>query len=142
MEDFFDNMGIWQGGLLHLSPAEAMDCCQRGALLIDVRELYMGRYKRVDVPEWIHMPCSTLNAAYRQLPIDRPLIITDTAGIRSKEACGILKGLGFQQLCNLAGGMVEWERQGWPMKLDPNEPTTDQYILSLKKESRKRRRKS
>lgn len=140
-ENFFNNRGQVNAGLLHLNPTEALACCQEGAVLVDVREDYMGRYKMLDVPEWLHMPCSTLVLCHTSLPVQRPLILADTAGIRSREAYSILKQLGYTQIANLAGGMIGWEKMGLPIKIDPNEMPTDQYILKLKNEARKNRKK-
>ncbi|MBP7848940.1 MAG: hypothetical protein KA053_01565 [Lentimicrobiaceae bacterium] len=134
--------GLYRGDLHHLSPSEAFDCCMEGAVLVDVREDYMGRYKAPDVPLLMHLPCSTLSLCHTGLPKDTLLILADVAGLRSREACQTLRQLGYTQISNMAGGLVEWERAGLPLKVDKSETPTDQVIMNLKQASRKNRRKS
>ncbi len=137
-----NNRGLYRGDLHHLSPSEAFDCCMEGAVLVDVREDYMGRYKTPDVPLLMHLPCSTLSLCHTGLPKDTLLILADVAGLRSREACQTLRQLGYTQISNMAGGLVEWERAGLPLKVDKSETPTDQVIMNLKQASRKNRRKS
>jgi rhodanese-related sulfurtransferase len=48
-----------------------------------------------------------------ELPQEKHLIFADTVGLRSKEAVVLLKDKGFIRIANMAGGIVDWERDGF-----------------------------
>jgi rhodanese-related sulfurtransferase len=108
MPDLFENLGIYNEKMLHLTPAETKAVCEKGALLVDVREGYMNDFKRFDVPEMIYCPYSQFKDAYIQLPRDKHLVFADAAGIYSKLATAFLISKGFNQIANMAGGLIEW----------------------------------
>ncbi|MBL7137860.1 MAG: rhodanese-like domain-containing protein [Bacteroidales bacterium] len=123
----FECNGIW-----NLTPRETFSCCREGAVLIDVREEYMNRFKMFDVPEVIYCPNSMLAEVYPDLPADKPMIFADAAGIHSKEAVTFLigKGLGGR-VANMAGGLVEWERDGLPLIIDKSERLSGSCMCQL-----------
>jgi len=133
MIDFFENTGLESGDILHLTPRQVLEYCHQGAMLVDVREAYMNRFKMFDVPEVIYCPYSILEKSYQDLPPDRPLIFADAAGLQSREAVKFLqeKGMG-QRVANLAGGLVEWERDGLPLIIDKNERLSGSCMCQLK----------
>lgn len=47
--NFFQNKGICSAGILNLSPKESYELSQKGAIIVDVREEYMNRFKILDV---------------------------------------------------------------------------------------------
>ena len=110
MEDFFSNTGFTSGDILNLTPRQALDLCRKGALLVDVREEFMSRFKMFDVPEIIYCPYSIFKDTYQNLPDNKAIIFADAAGLHSREAVVFLseKGLGGR-IANMAGGLVEWE---------------------------------
>ncbi|MFZ4522704.1 MAG: rhodanese-like domain-containing protein [Bacteroidales bacterium] len=122
MDIFFANTGFEGGGMLNVTPRQAVELCRKGAVLIDVREEYMNRFKRACVPEIIYCPFTILEENYLQLPLGKPMILADCSGIHSKEAVKFFseKGLG-DMVANLAGGMVEWERDEMPLIIDSSE---------------------
>jgi glyoxylase-like metal-dependent hydrolase (beta-lactamase superfamily II)/rhodanese-related sulfurtransferase len=84
-------------------------------VLIDVRE-----DQEVRSGEMGHIPGSRL-IALRELPArrqeleglkDRVIVTICRAGVRSAIAAAILRSFGFEQVFNLAGGMVEWDTSG------------------------------
>ncbi len=141
MEDFFKNLGILSNGMKHFSPKETYELCQKGAIIVDVREEYMNRFKIVDVDEIIFCPGSILEENYKDLPKDKHLIFLDAVGLRSKEAVLLLKNKGFKNIANMAGGMVEWERAGLPLKIDKSERLTGSCMCMLRKRDKKGEKK-
>ena len=133
MDDFFKNKGIVSSGILHFSPRESYELCQKGAIIVDVREDYMGRFKMFDVEELIFCPRSILEETYLEIPKNKPLIFADAVGLRSKEAVLFLKDKGFVHIANMAGGLVEWERDGMPVKIDKSERLTGSCMCMLRK---------
>ena len=137
MGDFFKNKGIVSSGILHLSPGESYDLCQIGAIIVDVREDYMGRFKMFDVEELIFCPGSILEENYLEMPKNKSLIFADAVGLKSKEAVLFLKEKGFKNIANMAGGLVEWERDGMPVKIDKSERLTGSCMCMLRKRDKK-----
>ena len=133
MRTFFEDKGIVSNGILNLSPTETIEICKKGGIIVDVREEYLNRYKMFDVEEIIFCPQSILEENLNQLPTDKPLIIADSTGIHSKEAMQVLEEKGFKNIANMAGGMVEWERDGLPIKEDKTERLTGSCACMLRR---------
>jgi len=128
--------GFISQGLLHLTPRETLDACEKGAVLVDVREEYMSRHKMLDVPEVIYCPKSILNDVYNDLPRVKMLVFADAAGLHSKESVIFLKSKGFKNIANMAGGLIEWERDGLPLVVDNTEMLTGSCMCQLRKRSK------
>lgn len=140
MDEFFKGYGIVSGDILHVSPKETLELCSKGAVLVDVREEYMNCYKMFDVDELIFCPESMLMEKYKELPNDKPMIFADAAGIKSKKAVLELKGLGFKRITNMAGGLVEWERNRFPLVIDMSERLTGSCMCMLRPRDKKQRK--
>ena len=125
-------------GIHNLAPREAADLCAHGAVILDIREEYVNQFKRFDVPVVIQIPFSRLSNEYRQLPTGRPVIVADSSGLRSSEAAILLKEKGFAQVANLAGGLVEWERDGMPLATDKTEQLSGSCACQLRAREKKR----
>jgi rhodanese-related sulfurtransferase len=138
MNDLFDGHGIFGKGLLHLSPKESHELCAKGAVLVDVREEYLNAFKKFDVMKVIYIPMSEFNNRLAELPVDAHLIIADSAGLRSKDAAQLLMEQGYKRIANMAGGIIEWERDGLPLVIDTYEQLTGSCMCQLK--TRKKRR--
>ncbi len=103
-----------------LDPAEVL-ARVRGAnppLVLDVREEEEFR------GELGHIP-GALRISLRELPqrageIDphkhRDIIAVCRVGVRSTTAAAILTGLGFDQVCNMKGGMLDWNDAHLPVE--------------------------
>jgi rhodanese-related sulfurtransferase len=66
----------------------------------------------------IFLPFSHLEKSWQLLPSDIPLIVADSVSIKSREAVVFLKQKGFIDIANMAGGFVDWERDGFPVTTD------------------------
>ncbi len=129
---FFRN-GFISSGFINLSAREAYkETIENNAIILDVRELRLIGYKRFDVSQVIYMPFSTLNTNYQSLPVDIPVIVADSVGLKSHEAMEFLGGKGLTNIANLAGGIVEWERDGLPVKKDISEQLDGSCACQLK----------
>lgn len=133
MENFFEGNAILSNGIYNLSPLQAQKFCQEGAILVDVREEYLNRFKIFDVPALIFCPKKKLVELMADLPVDKPLIIADASGIHSPEAVKMLITNGFKGSCaNLAGGLVDWEHSGLPVLVDYTEKLSGQCACQLR----------
>lgn len=138
MNSLFDKYGFLSCGILHVSPREAFELCGKGAVIIDVREDYINNFKNFDVPEILFFPFSRLKKKLSELPQDKYLIFADTVGLRSKEAVTLLKDKGFIRIANMAGGIVDWERDGLPLNTNIEERLSGSCMCQLKPRERKK----
>ena len=111
----FRNRGFVSNGILHLTPSEAWQAIQEGALLVDVRPEFQVRMKTFAVQNIIFCPYERIREQFDLLPRQKPLILADAVGLRSKECISFLKEKGFVNISNLAGGITDWEKDGFPM---------------------------
>jgi rhodanese-related sulfurtransferase len=126
------NIGFYLDGIWHLSPKECFEICKSNGVMVDVREEYMNRFKQFAVENIIYCPFSLFSKTYRSLPAGNFLILADASGINSKKALLFLKNKGFTLLANLAGGLVEWERDGLPLVIDKSERLRGSCMCQLK----------
>jgi rhodanese-related sulfurtransferase len=133
----FGKKGFVSGQVFNLSPREAYELCLENAVIVDVREDYLNTFKTFDVPDILLLPMSTFKIQYHALPTDIPLIFADSSGIHSREAFLFLKELGWTNIANLAGGLVEWERDGIPIRVDEFERLTGSCMCQLRRRRKK-----
>lgn len=125
--------GFISSGFLNFSAKEAYkEAAENNAIILDVRETRLTGYKNFDVPKVIHVPNSELEENYKNLPTDVPIIVADSVGLRSHEAIVFLQSKGFTNIANLAGGIVDWERDGLPLKKDITEQLDGSCVCQLK----------
>jgi rhodanese-related sulfurtransferase len=133
MENYFENKANYSNGIFNLSPLQAYKLCLENAILIDVREEYLNRFKIFDVPDLIFCPKKQLLDLMENLPVDKPLIIADASGIHSVEAVKILMANGFKgSFANLSGGLVDWEHSGLPVIINYEERLSGQCVCQLR----------
>jgi len=140
MNELFHDKGFVSSGFLNLTPAEAFEeVTVHGAIILDVREERLTGYKCWDVPRVIYLPSSRLEEEFGKLPPDVPLIVADSVGLRSHEAMEFLKEKGFVNIANLAGGIVEWEHDGLPLKIDVTEQLDGSCVCQLRPRHKKKK---
>jgi len=132
MDSFFKNFGNIINGITHLSPQEAYQLCLKGAILLDVRMEIMASYKSFDVPEYLHCYHQEIFNYFDRLPKNRPIIVADAVGLRSKEVVIFLIDNGFTIIANLVGGITDWEKDGLPMVVDNQQRLTGSCMCQLR----------
>lgn len=138
MGSLFHNRGFMSSGFLNFPAGEAYnEATVHGAVILDVREERLTGYKCFDVPQVIYLPKSKLSELYQDLPVDLPLIVADSVGLRSHEVMEFLAGKGFKNIANLAGGIVEWEHDGLPLKIDISEQLDGSCVCQLRPRHKK-----
>jgi rhodanese-related sulfurtransferase len=134
---FFEHAFI-SSGFLNLSASEAYkEAKENNAVILDVREPMLTGYKNFDVPKVIKIPNSTMAENYKSIPKDVPIVVADSAGLRSHEAMEFLLKKGFDNIANLAGGIVDWERDGLPLKKNIAEQLDGSCVCQLKPRHKK-----
>ena len=131
-EDLFVNRGMQIKGVKHISPKEAFDLCSKGALMIDVREDYLNTFKTFDVPQLIRIPFSELKLKWTELSTENAFIFADSVGLYSHEAVDFMIEKGFKHIANMAGGIIDWEKDDLPMKINIRERLTGSCMCQLK----------
>jgi len=125
-------IGFIANGVLNLTPKESYELCKKGAIIVDVRESYINNFKMFDVIRVICLPYSELIKLYTELPPDQPLIFADAVGLRSREGVLFMNSHGYENIANMAGGIVDWERDGLPLTTDISNRLSGTCMCQLK----------
>lgn len=115
----FGTAGLLIQGLRFLSPKEALAALEAGAVLVDLRSDDLAAMKGFRVPERLHLPHRDFEAAFPELPKDRPLVLADVSGVQAKADARLLLEHGLAQVAVLNGGMLAWDQAGMPVDTDP-----------------------
>jgi rhodanese-related sulfurtransferase len=89
-------------------------------LLVDVRE--PKEFAAVRAAGAALLPISRFLAGFRALPRDRELLLICRSGNRSHDAARFLLDQGWTDVVNVAGGTIDWQRAGLPLRSGPPEP--------------------
>ena len=81
----------------------------RAFQLVDVREGW--EHDTVAVPGDTHIPMGQVPERIGEIAIDRPVVIMCHHGGRSAQVTRFLRGKGFGNVTNLAGGIDAWARE-------------------------------
>ncbi len=126
------NTGFTSNGVLNLTPSECYELSKHGAVIVDVREEYMNSFKMIDIPGILYLPFSELDRTYNQLPHDIPLIFADAVGLNSRESVLFMIEHGYENVANMAGGIVDWERDRLPVTTDITARLSGSCMCQLK----------
>jgi len=108
----------------------------KNTVIIDVRPLYeLG--KLFDSGHVIYCPYDEIEDNLELIPNDRDIVVADSVGLRSKEVAVLLQKKGFTNIHNLAGGIVDWERDGLPINTDQSRILTGSCMCQLKVRNKK-----
>ena len=108
------------GGLWEIEPATLLERLAPGSgpaiQLIDVRESdeytdALGHIRGARL-----LPLSTLAARSGEIDRQRPVVTVCRSGARSAQAAVLLQKAGFNEVANLAGGMLRWWAQALPVE--------------------------
>ncbi len=92
---------------MNITPGESFELCEKGAIIVDVREDYLSAFKMVKVEKVLYLPFSQIKEHYKDLPHDNPLIFADAVGLRSREGVVFMNSHGYDNVANMAGGIVD-----------------------------------
>ncbi|MGC8865646.1 MAG: rhodanese-like domain-containing protein [Bacteroidales bacterium] len=131
-DDKLANYGIIIQGVRNISSREALELCQLGAIILDVRPLYESDYRAFGVPEVFLAPAAAYDDWISNLPKDRCMIVADATGLKSRLIARRLLDDGFSLIVNLSGGIVDWERSGAPVRVNKESKLTGSCLCQLK----------
>lgn len=130
--------GILSNNITHVSAREAVELLNEGAILVDIREEYDTEVRKFDIENSLLIPNSIFYQQYHNLPKQNLLIIADCVGLRSKEAVLFLQNNGFENVVNLAGGIMDWEIDGCKVIKKSQDAYNGQCACVLKNKSGKK----
>ncbi len=119
-----------------ITPKKAYPLLMEDALLIDLRPLSESTFKQAKVMRMMLLPYTEFEDHKATIPQDRPVVFMDAAGIQVKKFCPQLSEEGYKQVFAIAGGIVEWERDGMPMEEDVSQRLTGSCVCQLKPRER------
>jgi rhodanese-related sulfurtransferase len=103
-------------GARELTPTEAVLLINReNALVLDVRD--EAEFAGGHIADARNIPLSQLAGRIGELDKykQKPLLVNCLGGVRSGNACGVLKKAGFTSLYNLKGGIGAWNQANLPL---------------------------
>lgn len=89
-------------------------------LLVDVRN--PDEFAQARIPGSILMPLPFFANRAAELPADRLIMLVCRSGDRSTTATAYLLSRGFEQVANVAGGILAWYQAGLPVVTGRPEP--------------------
>jgi rhodanese-related sulfurtransferase len=81
------------------------------ALLVDVRQQL--EYDQGHIPGVRLIPLGELKTRYQEIPKDTTVILTCRSGRRSARAAEFLREQGYDNIHNMAGGILAWKQAGY-----------------------------
>ncbi len=127
-----EKYGFVINGLRHVSRKESVEILKDEGYMLDLRPDF-ELTKLMNVEHILYYPYDEIKAHYQELPTDTWLILADAVGLRSKETAFFLLEQGFTKILHLAGGVVEWERDGLPVTLDKSRRLTGSCMCQLRR---------
>ena len=110
---------LWQGlgrGLTKLSPMDATQLINReDAVVVDVRP--DGEFNQGHIVNALNIPQKSIQEQLTKLNKyrNRPIIMACRNGQAASSVGSTLRKNGFEQVYNLAGGLVAWEGANLPL---------------------------
>ena len=86
------------------------------AYLVDVRE--DDEWVAGHAPGAVHVPMMEIPARMREVPTDGDVVVVCRSGARSGQVVAYLQQQGWDNVRNLAGGMLDWSAAGRPLVSD------------------------
>jgi rhodanese-related sulfurtransferase len=96
-----------------ISPLEAHQRLESGAVLIDVRE--QDEWDAVHAPDATLIPLSEFQVRYSEMPKGKDIILICAGGVRSAQAAQFAAEHGYK-VANLEGGIKAWMADGLPVE--------------------------
>jgi rhodanese-related sulfurtransferase len=99
-----------------VGPAQAVLVLNRDdSVVLDVRDESEVRAGKITGAR--HIPLGQLKTRMTELDAfkDKPVLVYCRSGSRSAHACNVMSKAGYQDVSNLAGGIVAWESANLPI---------------------------
>ena len=87
---------------------------QPDVVMLDVRT--PEEYAQGHIPGVVPIPLDQVPSRLAEIPKDKTVIVTCRSGNRSNQAAQLLRQRGYDKVHNMLGGIVEWEKAGYPVE--------------------------
>ena len=104
---------IFEGNGLSAAEANTRTNSDQPLVILDVRQ--PNEYRAGHIKGAKLIPLDELGRRMKELPEDTEILCVCRSGSRSGAAVGQLGRAGFEAM-NLRGGMIGWQRAGYPVK--------------------------
>ena len=91
-------------------------------MVVDLREEIETEIRAFGIESVLYLPHSEFEEKWPALPKDKPLILADAVGLLSKKYTLFLKSKGYDDVSSLAGGIADWEKDGFPIRAGKYQP--------------------
>jgi len=88
--------------------AEELKGSTKDKYFIDVRS--KQEFGGSHIRNFVNIPLDSLQGRLDKLPKDKEIVVICLSGGRSSAACRVLQKAGFEQVTNVQGGMMAWDR--------------------------------
>lgn len=104
---------------LNLDPEVTIDTVDEvkdrpDVVVLDVREQW--EYDEGHIPGVNLIPLGELPNRLDEIPVDKTVIVTCRSGNRSGQATAFLRQNGFDNVHNMQGGIIAWEKAGFEVE--------------------------
>lgn len=137
MPEFFGGCRLHIDGMYYPLPREVGGLLQKGALLVDLREEIETEIRAFGIENVIYIPHSEFEGKWVSLPPETPIILADAVGLWSKKYALFLKSKGYRDVSSLAGGIADWEKDGFPVRAGRYQPLNGPCPCMIKPHERK-----
>ena len=97
----------------NVSVTDLKNASEPDKIILDVRR--QDEYDAGHVEGVVLIPVQELADRLDELPKDKPLYVICRSGNRSMIASEILEKAGFKDIRNVQGGILAWQRAGYPV---------------------------
>ena len=96
--------------------------------VVDVREQW--EYDVGHIPGVLHLPMSQIANRVGEIPSDKTLIIACKSGQRSGRVTSWLKHNGYEEVYNMQGGILAWDRASYAVETGEGEPAAADWMAT------------
>lgn len=87
---------------------------EKDVFILDVRT--KEEYRESHIKGSHLIPIQGLERNINKIPKDKKVVVHCASGKRSAPACEILKDKGLKELYNIEGGILKWQKEGYPVE--------------------------
>lgn len=132
-----EKTGFIISGIPYVTPREAYELCSQGAMMVDLRSEYLRAYKAFKISNVYYAPLDKIVELLSTYPKETLFICSETStSEKSKIIVKEMQAIGYENIFILAGGFIEWERDGFPIVEDKNHRLTGSCMCQLKPRKR------
>lgn len=84
----------------------------QNAQIVDLRD--PAEFKKECIARSVNIPADRIHQELDKIDKAKPVLLVDNDGRRSRMASTLLRGMGYQQVYVLQGGLNAWRRSGTP----------------------------